>query len=402
MFNKKPILIFALSFLISLSAVAALPLVGVAAIAQQVTKTIVQKAIQRGFSPSDPRVQAISKNVNKAINSRLIKGFTTGKAVGLGLVTGGLHFGYKSLTMDGENVNFKQDPMQGIGIADANGVFLTPELLSGMTDFSSLDFSNHDPETKSQIDDFINTLSIYQSYGFSINVEVCGALKDRFCIYVNGSEGHSYQSLFTVGIGQSEAIDISNPAETAAGAIPQDFQDKKLTDAQIAGLVNDLWSDMATTPNYDGVPYQFSNAVTAADVAGAGNSVTVRDFVTPANITLDENGDRVIAPENAFDQSAESTLNETPYGLDPGISSPVVPTAGGGNILSPILGLLPDFRNFSISEGQGYCPEIHLVTDFFDVSTTTHCVMWQYVSPVIHMIMSIVWIFAGIRIVLEA
>lgn len=401
MYKKPFILILALSSLIALTAAAPI-LFGISAVSQQITRAVVQKAIQRGFSPSDPRVMAVAKNVQNTINSRVLTTLS-GKetAVALAAITGltiALNDN-QTLTLDGNNVNLNEGSIQGMGIYDSNGNFLSPQSINGMSDFTGLDFSNHDEATQSQINDFFNTLSVYQSYDFTTEVKTCGSLNDRLCIFANGSQ--SYQSLFVISSGQTQPRVITNPLESA-NQLPEEVLDTPISDQVIADLTNDIWSEMASSPGYDGVPYQFSNPVTPTDVANTGNTVTVNDFVTVYEITVNNEGDTAINNENIFEETPETTVNETDFGPDPGIGSPEIETVDASSVLNPILSLLPDFRNFSFTEGNGCCPELRIVTYFFDVSTTTHCELWQIVKPIIHLTMTIVWLFFGIRIVLEA
>jgi hypothetical protein len=90
-------------------------------------------------------------------------------------------------------------------------------------------------------------------------------------------------------------------------------------------------------------------------------------------------------------------------GPDPGIGSPSLeqtPTAA--QILAPILGMLPDLRNYGMPAHTAQCPEPSITLFDSTVTVTAHCQLAEQFRPQIYVTFVLAFTLAALFIVLTA
>jgi hypothetical protein len=208
-----------------------------------------------------------------------------------------------------------------------------------------------------------------------------------------------------------DAQPVKETPSQAVNDIPAADLDKPLNPAIIAAMANRLWEQAASQPGYDGIPYPYSNPITADEVsnwtqANPDYAPTVSDFVTPNPDPATDSG--TPGSQWTLPQNPSTTTNpaqaspQTNLGSDPNIGAPTLeapPTAQ--QIAQPILDLLPNLRNFQPVTQTGICPRptIELYgTHVLDA----HCKLIEDNKPIIQAAMVFAWAVIALFIILSA
>lgn len=206
----------------------------------------------------------------------------------------------------------------------------------------------------------------------------------------------------------AEAADDLTPEQLAAPVKPQ----------LIADVVNQMWQQAAAQPGYQGLPYVYSDPVTAADVeawrsANPSSYPTVGDAVSPAvnpatgTVTLPQPGAGT-SPAPGTQPGIPTAPEGSPQldlGLDPGIGSPnLEATPTGAQILEPLTRLFPDLRNFQVPAHQAECPRpvFDLAVIGQQVQMDAHCTISEDVRGPLYNASLLAWVLAALFIVLSA
>lgn len=168
----------------------------------------------------------------------------------------------------------------------------------------------------------------------------------------------------------------------------------------LAQIADAAWRNAAAKPGYDGLPYSPTDPVTPTDAqnyinANPGSVPTLNDSLAPIT-------GPVTVPVPSTNPLPDPGTNPTPTDsfTPPGLET--IPTAA--QILAPILGLLPDFKNYVVPSHQAVCPAPsmeffgkHLVLD-------AHCTLLdnQTVRQTIYLVMAAVWMAVAVFIILGA
>ena len=209
----------------------------------------------------------------------------------------------------------------------------------------------------------------------------------------------------------SDAADALTAPQKAAPLNPQ----------IIADLANDFWREAATAPGYDGLPYDATKPITAAEVAtwqaanptswpSVGDFVAPQaapsggtassPFVMPLSPTPVTSADPSTNPSAGTNPSTEPLTN---LGTDPGIGAPAlepIPTAQ--QILSPLLDLFPTLKNFAVPNHSSVCPKwtMHILNS--DYTLQDHCPMLEQIRPTLYAVMAVAWVLIALFIILAA
>lgn len=190
------------------------------------------------------------------------------------------------------------------------------------------------------------------------------------------------------------------PVQDALNTLTENELASDLSPQIIADAVNKLWENAASAPGYEGFSYDANRPVTSKDVSTAGASrPSLGDFVQPSatpdfSLPSDSSGTKPTNP---------STGEQVNLGDDPGIGPPELekpPTAR--EILTPLLNINPftdgEIRNI----GAGKCPvpEFSLFESHYKLDS--HCILLERNTVLIGIICSVIYILAGLRIVLTA
>lgn len=206
----------------------------------------------------------------------------------------------------------------------------------------------------------------------------------------------------------AEAAEDLTPEQLAAPVKPQ----------LIADVVNQMWQQAAAQPGYQGLPYVYSDPVTAADVeawrsANPSSYPTVGDAVSPAvnpatgTVTLPQPGAGT-SPAPGTQPGIPTAPEGSPQldlGLDPGIGSPnLEATPTGAQILEPLTRLFPDLRNFQVPAHQAECPRpvFDLAVIGQQVQMDAHCTISEDVRGPLYNASLLAWVLAALFIVLSA
>ncbi|MDG2965634.1 hypothetical protein PUN49_01140 [Pseudomonas extremaustralis] len=200
----------------------------------------------------------------------------------------------------------------------------------------------------------------------------------------------------------------------AAAAIPADVASSPVNPQIVADAANKLWKDAASKPDYQGLPYSYSDPITKADVqqwqqANPGSYPSVGDAAGPAinpgtgTVPISTPG-QVTNPTPGIPTAPGGSPN-LDLGIDPVIGSPKLePTPTGAQILAPITGLMPDLKNFQVPSHQAECPkpEFDIAVLHTHVRMDAHCTLFEGVRGLLYNGSLVAWIMAALFIVLSA
>lgn len=210
------------------------------------------------------------------------------------------------------------------------------------------------------------------------------------------------------------------PIGTAIAHIPQSDYDKQLNPTVVAALADRAWQKAASQPGYDGLPYPQSNPITGTEVstwtkANPDFSPTVRDFISP-NPATTANPSPFSLPSiptapvtTSIPTTNSSSVNPaaanplTNLGPDPAVSLPTLEEAPSAHqILTPLIGLMPDLRNFQVPSHSSKCPvpEFDIWSSHFRMDA--HCALVEENISTIQATFSLVWALMALFIVLSA
>jgi hypothetical protein len=182
----------------------------------------------------------------------------------------------------------------------------------------------------------------------------------------------------------------------------------------IADTVNQAWQQAASQPGYQGLPYSYTNPVTASDVeawraSNPSSYPTVGDAVSPA---INPSTGSVTLPQPGTGTETQPGIPTAPegspqldLGLDPGIGAPnLEATPTGAQILAPITALFPDLRNFQVPAHQAECPRpvFDLAVIGKQVQMDAHCSLSEDVRGPLYNASLLGWVLVALFIVLSA
>ena len=201
-----------------------------------------------------------------------------------------------------------------------------------------------------------------------------------------------------------------------------------LTDAQkaqavnpqlVAALANTLWQQAASQPGYAGFPYPSANPITAAEAqtweqANPSLWPTVGDVVAQPHVstvtdtwTLPSNPtSATLQPTTAQNPNATNPASANPLqnlGPDPAVGAPTLeatPTAQ--MILSPIMNLLPDLKNYTPAMSSGACPKPTLNLFGHVLTMDAHCTILDNNRTAINSAMVLAFTLLALLIILSA
>lgn len=202
--------------------------------------------------------------------------------------------------------------------------------------------------------------------------------------------------------------------ELAAAALTPQQRDLPVNPKIIADITNKVWKDAASQPNYQGLPYSYSDPVTAADVeawraSNPSSYPTVGDAVSspinPSTGTVPVTTPGQVTNPTPGIPTAPGGSPQLDLGTDPGIGAPnLEATPTGSQILAPITGLMPDLRNFQVPSHQAECPkpEFDIAILHTRVRMDAHCTLFEGVRGPLYNGSLVAWLIAALLIVLSA
>ncbi|BEV16840.1 MULTISPECIES: hypothetical protein [unclassified Herbaspirillum] len=207
----------------------------------------------------------------------------------------------------------------------------------------------------------------------------------------------------------------------AAAGLSDAQKAQPLNPQVIADLANDFWKAAASSPGYNGLPFDATNPITAADAAAWQSAnpsswPTVGDFVAPqaapsggtaaTPFTLPTASSPVATADPSATPSTGTNPSNQPLenlGPDPGIGAPSLePTPTAQQILQPILNLFPTLTNFVVPGHSAACPTWTIQVFNKDIAMTQHCVLLEKIRPTLYAAMALVWVLVALFIVLAA
>lgn len=237
----------------------------------------------------------------------------------------------------------------------------------------------------------------------------CGPVDANWC-------GYGYPSIIqgtpTAAPGQGALSHVS--WDTAAGSIPAAVASSPVNPQIVADAANKFWQQAASQPNYQGLPYSYTDPVTASDVqqwqqANPGSYPSVGDAagpaINPATGTAPVTTPGQVTNPTPGIPTAPDGTPKLDLGIDPGIGSPnLEATPTGAQILGPITGLMPDLKNFQVPSHQGECPkpEFDIAVLHTRVRMDAQCTLFEGVRGPLYNGSLVAWIIAALFIVLSA
>lgn len=212
--------------------------------------------------------------------------------------------------------------------------------------------------------------------------------------------------------------DVAVPIQTAINNIPGLDMAKQVNPQVIANTINKAWQETAAKPGYTGLPYDYTNPVTAADVDAWAQVhpdiyPKVQDWVKPQDpVAKPWVIPNTTTPVTDYDPTTNTNTGSNPasasqpqmnLGPDPGIPSPTleeIPTPAA--ILKPILDLMPDLKNFQARQFGGQCPKPSFQAFNQTFTMEKHCDLAEQNRGAIQAGMMIVFALSSLFIVLRA
>ena len=216
----------------------------------------------------------------------------------------------------------------------------------------------------------------------------------------------------------------------AASSMPASVKSSRLSQDTLAKLADKAWQSAAAQPGYTGLPYSYTQPVTAVDVAPWVNDnpasiPTIGDMLAPAS----NPGTNLVPISPTIYPTTSPGPNPTPnpnpvpgpsptpttgdvnvintvkvdFGPDPLIPTPTLestPTASA--ILKPLIDLFPSLRTFVVPSHASECPKPTFDVFTKSVVMDTHCQVLDSVKPTLSAVMAFVWVVAGLFIILGA
>lgn len=436
---------FALMFLPLFASAAAYAPVKVS---NAVSGVIEQKLINRGFAANDPRYAATIQSSGTVISAAagagaaaIVVGAITAPAWVTAAVAAGVAVavGYAvSLAVDGVTQwLFGSDSTQvNVVAADGSSSSGGPLVLGGPywqsawgygSSPENAIYASWDPaSTVYKVKCTISSLDSNRGSCISSGTSDSGSLEDvvtDIYYYSSGSPYASSTGVYQVGVGimpsPSTNTDFGKTGiigiQAAVDQIPDAEKARDLNPQLVAAIANQAWQQAASAPGYQGLPYSYSDPITAADAntwrnSNVGAWPSVGDFVSPF-----PNGSTGTSPSNppftlpspgeAVSPVNPGTGSQINLGSDPGIGAPTLePTPTGAQILAPITGLMPDLKNFQVPSHQGECPrpEFDIAVLNTHVRMDAHCNLFEEVRGLLYNGSLVAWLIAALFIVLSA
>ncbi|SOZ35596.1 hypothetical protein [Cupriavidus neocaledonicus] len=219
--------------------------------------------------------------------------------------------------------------------------------------------------------------------------------------------------------------------DSAVKSMPQTVGSAKLSGDSLARIVDAQWRQAAGQPGYEGLPYSYSQPITAMDVqpwidANPSSAPTVGDLMTPANSPGSQiviisptvtpgtnpgpdpgtnpgpipgnNVNVVNTPNVNVTNKVQVDLGEAPNVGTPGLES--TPTAR--SILDPLLNLMPDLKAFTTPQHQGECPKPSVDVFSWHVTFDSHCQLAESTRQMLYQTMMVCWALGALLIILMA
>ena len=199
------------------------------------------------------------------------------------------------------------------------------------------------------------------------------------------------------------------PILSPASALPLRDQDRSppLSPELMAALANGIWQGASSNPVYQGIPYTPARAFTPAqmrDFAAAHPDIypNLPDILTQAlgpNGGLIKVADQTTVINNTTNNHTE---NKVDLGDDPGIPPPILEETTASSILSPLLGLFPELRSYSVPAHGAVCPQgsVDLWGKTFYLNY--QCVLLEKHRQAIFAVFQLCWVLSSLFIFLRA
>lgn len=220
--------------------------------------------------------------------------------------------------------------------------------------------------------------------------------------YINFEENENFIGDFPVTTPQEEELGSISDIDSGL------FNTRPLTAEQVASMYNAMLLSAAAQPDYQGLPFNSTNPVTATEVKTALSELalsnpTLADLFAKAGIgdQLDFDVNVNVAPDTAVTPNTGSNINNEQEDYDtPEYPELEMPTAE--EILNPFKKFFPTLQNFKLKGQSAACP-----TWSFDIwnkhfTIDSHCGLLEEQRQLIQSIFTILWSFIALRHLLTA
>ncbi|MNM33780.1 hypothetical protein D3C81_444140 [compost metagenome] len=201
---------------------------------------------------------------------------------------------------------------------------------------------------------------------------------------------------------------VPKPVVEAIADVPDAVAETQLSPEMLAAISNASWKAAQTQSN--ALPWPATDPITAQDVKdwlaqNPDKAPTVGDFLAEASPTTD-NKVPFPMPETSTNPNPTPTPGEgekVDFGDDPNTPPPSMePTPTAQAILSPILNLMPDIKNFAVPAHASECPKPTMSVFNREYRLEAHCDLIEQNRAPFEAAMLLVWTLAALFIVLRA
>lgn len=210
--------------------------------------------------------------------------------------------------------------------------------------------------------------------------------------------------------GTTTPATTGTPAQQVA-ALPDSELAKPVSDEALAAAVNSTWKAMGSNvPN--SLPWSAIDPVTPADVAewraaNPGAVPTVSDMIapvaSPGASTVPISSPSTSTSPSTGPAPTTGSGTQVDLGPNPNVAAPgleATPTAQ--QIMSPILNLMPDLKNFAVPSHTSSCATGSFSWNSHTYTIDAQCQLIEQNRTLIEAAMLLVWTIAAIFIVLRA
>ncbi|MDM3617937.1 hypothetical protein [Proteus mirabilis] len=257
----------------------------------------------------------------------------------------------------------------------------------------------------------------FQAKGIEINQGSTSYVKYQYTAFYTDSLGNEASQIYTPNqaiqvyynkqyIPDNDSIDkqFILASDVDGFEALEKLKEYQLDLDKLASMLNNLFYQSATQPDYDGIPITSSNPITANEIKSVypdHGKLTDFDLLYPAQVKPD--GDLVIKTPGISTETGQSgkvglDLGEYPEIDEPDLEEP--PT--GKEILAPIENLMPFIKNIQLPSKEASCPVAEFNVFDTQYKIDSHCPLLEQNKALFQLIAGVLWGFLSLRIILSA
>ncbi|HDE1090925.1 hypothetical protein [Klebsiella pneumoniae] len=210
---------------------------------------------------------------------------------------------------------------------------------------------------------------------------------------------------YSIGVSENYDYHSENPSpgesndKDVGKFISDTLNSLKLDVDKLANVLNSLWMEAASKPDYEGLPFTSSNPVTANEIKAVAPEVinlTQQEWIkpnqihenSPVEIPVKETGSTT-EPNEVFPESPEPDY-------------PYLEMPSAMEILQPFNQFFPEYKNLRLPSRNATCPVWYIPFYGKEYKVDSHCPLLEDNRGVFKAIFLLLWSFISLRKLLSA